>query len=500
MARLYPAPIQLQKLDRQGHTARALWNLLHEWYSWGGRGGSVAKRPSYQEMDRQLRDARSRPLPGWEWLAQLPAQASQQVLRHYLRAWERCFKGLSGPPRFKHRTSRMAVDVPQAADLRVVHVNRRWGEVTVLLVGRVRFRWTRPLPVTAEATQGRITGARLLKDPLGWHICFRIHEAVAAVEPREDPAIGVDLGVVHTIALSDGRNLDMPGLLRRGEARRLRALQHKAARRRRAQGRGVPQSEREREAYRRIAALRAREARRRADWIHKATTQIATSYGTVVVEDLNIAGMTRSARGTAARPGKNVRAKAGLNRAVLGMAWGRAQWMLAYKAADQGGRLVKVAAHFSSQTCAECGHVGGENRRSRDHFRCVTCGYEAAADTNAARVLLRRGLAATSGTAPGYGAAGRGAFAVRRAVKRQPGTGAVRELSVTMGCQNVGASRASPRTEEGNLSVTDRLVIRGAREHNLKNVHLDLPRNALIVFTGLSGSGKSSLAFDTIYA
>ena len=63
-----------------------------------------------------------------------------------------------------------------------------------------------------------------------------------------------------------------------------------------------------------------------------------------------------------------------------------------------------------------------------------------------------------------------------------------------------GPSRASPRTEEGNLSVTDRLVIRGAREHNLKNVHLDLPRNALIVFTGLSGSGKSSLAFDTIYA
>src|SRR5690242_4883837 len=47
---------------------------------------------------------------------------------------------------------------------------------------------------------------------------------------------------------------------------------------------------------------------------------------------------------------------------------------------------------------------------------------------------------------------------------------------------------------------TDRLVIHGAREHNLKNVTLDLPRGALIVFTGLSGSGKSSLAFDTIYA
>ncbi|MGW0897275.1 excinuclease ABC subunit UvrA, partial [Streptomyces goshikiensis] len=48
--------------------------------------------------------------------------------------------------------------------------------------------------------------------------------------------------------------------------------------------------------------------------------------------------------------------------------------------------------------------------------------------------------------------------------------------------------------------VTDRLIVRGAREHNLKNVSLDLPRDSLIVFTGLSGSGKSSLAFDTIFA
>src|SRR3712207_4085192 len=48
--------------------------------------------------------------------------------------------------------------------------------------------------------------------------------------------------------------------------------------------------------------------------------------------------------------------------------------------------------------------------------------------------------------------------------------------------------------------VSDTLVIRGAREHNLRNVSLELPRDKLIVLTGLSGSGKSSLAFDTIYA
>ena len=401
VARLYPTPAQLQKLDRQGHTARALWNLLHEWHSWGGRGGSIAERPSPQEMDRQLRDARSRPLPGWEWLAQLPAQASQQVPRHYLRAWDRSFKGLSGPPRFKHRTCRMAVDIPRAADLRVVRVNRRWGEVTVLLVGRVRFRWTRPLPATSDPCDGRITGARLLKDPLGWHICFRIQEPGVAVAPREHPIVGIDLGVVHAMALSDGRDLDMPRILSSGEARRLHALERKAARRRRARRRGGPQSHRERDAYRQVATLRARQTRRRTDWVHKATTQVARNYGTIVVEDLNIAGMTRSARGTAECPGRNVRAKAGLNRAVLGMSWGRVQLFLA------------------------------------------------AADTNAARVLLSRGLAALSGIAPGYGATGRGAFAVGRAVKRQPRAEAARELSVTMGCQNVGAIALPPEPRKG---------------------------------------------------
>jgi len=48
--------------------------------------------------------------------------------------------------------------------------------------------------------------------------------------------------------------------------------------------------------------------------------------------------------------------------------------------------------------------------------------------------------------------------------------------------------------------MSDRLVVQGAREHNLKNLSVDLPRDKMIVFTGLSGSGKSSLAFDTIYA
>src|SRR5699024_10525146 len=57
-----------------------------------------------------------------------------------------------------------------------------------------------------------------------------------------------------------------------------------------------------------------------------------------------------------------------------------------------------------------------------------------------------------------------------------------------------------PDNRPEDSSVADRLIVRGAREHNLKGVDIELPRDTLVVFTGLSGSGKSSLAFDTIFA
>src|SRR3990172_2473749 len=59
---------------------------------------------------------------------------------------------------------------------------------------------------------------------------------------------------------------------------------------------------------------------------------------------------------------------------------------------------------------------------------------------------------------------------------------------------------SKPPKRPAPASLAKTIHVRGAREHNLKNVDLEIPRDALVVFTGLSGSGKSSLAFDTIYA
>jgi putative transposase len=287
------------------------------------------------------------------------------------------------------------------------------------MIGPVRFRWTRCLPGVSRDVPGRITGARLIKDSLGWRSSFRVETPPTAAPTNRHPPVGVDRGIVHTMVLSDGQELDMPPLMSNGELRRLRKLELQAGRQRAARMPGAPMLRRERQVRGQIGALRARQARRREDWLHKKTTELARKHGLVVVEDLQVKNMARSARGNVKNPGRHVRAKAGTNRSILGMAWGKAGRMLAYKCPQHGGALVMVPAAYSSQTCAACGHVAKASRR-RARFHCVACGQEAPADVNAARVVLQRGLAARSGTAPGHGVAGRGAFAAGRAAKRQP--------------------------------------------------------------------------------
>jgi len=302
------------------------------------------------------------------------------------------------------------VDIPQSSKLNIIRLNHRWGEVTIPLVGRVRFRWTRPLAGISPGCPGRITGARLIKKTLGWHVCFRIEEPAIEVTPNPGPPVGIDRGVVHTMAISDGQMLDMPRLLGPGKERRLQALERKAARQQLARKRGEQRSKRQERTYHQIAAMRAQQARRREDWLNKITTQIAKSHGVVAVEDLNVAGMTRSARGTVEQPGVNVRAKARLNRSILGMAWGKSGRMLVYKCEAHGSVPVKVNARNSSIECARCGHVSCTNRIDQTIFQCEICAHTANADTNAAQVVLQRGLTALSGATPGcWGDCTRGA-------------------------------------------------------------------------------------------
>ncbi|MDH6221630.1 hypothetical protein M2283_008977 [Streptomyces pseudovenezuelae] len=125
-----------------------------------------------------------------DWLGVLPAQAAQAVLKTYVQAWRNCWDGRADAPNFKARIRTvMSVDIPQGRDLNIARVHRRWGMVNIPRIGRVRFRWTKKLPVGKHATTAnRVTGARLVKDALGWHIAFRVQALEARPQSHTGPA------------------------------------------------------------------------------------------------------------------------------------------------------------------------------------------------------------------------------------------------------------------------------------------------------------------------
>jgi transposase len=132
----------------------------------------------------------------------------------------------------------------------------------------------------------------------------------------------------------------------------------------------------------RLARPHARAADQRRDFVEKTSTITARQYDLIRIEDLRVANMIRSARGTTDQPGRNVAQKAGLNRSILNAAWTAFATSLEHKAA---GRVERVSPAFTSQCCSVCGHVGAESRKSQALFRCVACGYTNNADLNAAR-------------------------------------------------------------------------------------------------------------------
>ena len=138
-----------------------------------------------------------------------------------------------------------------------------------------------------------------------------------------------------------------------------------------------------------LARAQERVSNARRDNLHKVADKLVASADIIALEKLAPRNMTRSAKGTIEQPGCNVRAKAGLNRAMLDAGFGLLQQMIVDKAESAGKTVVAVDARYSSQECSRCGHIAAESRRKR-RFQCVQCGFSVHADVNAALVIRRR--------------------------------------------------------------------------------------------------------------
>ena len=387
MSRYRLAPTATQAAVLRDHCAHArfVWNLAVEQQSHWRPGRKSA--PSYLEQCRQLTQARA----GYDWLRHGSQMVQQQALRDFAQALANFFAGTHRRPTWRKAERDEGFRIVAVKPGHVRRLSRKTGEAWIPKAGWVRFHWSRAIPAGVKSY-------RVTLDRAGrWHIAFAAIPLPIA-PPSTGSVVGVDRGVAVSAALSTGEMLTVPRLSP-AQRRRLCRLQRRLARARRG-------SKRRARVKLAIAKLRVRDADARKDWVEKISTDLARRFDIIRVEDLSISRMTRSARGSIARPGQHVRAKTGLNREILRSGWGLLVRRLEDKAA---GRVEKICPAFTSQRCSACGHIAAGSRESQALFRCVACGYACNADVNAARNI-----------AAGHAATARGGDGITRPLNREP--------------------------------------------------------------------------------
>jgi putative transposase len=312
-----------------------------------------------------------------DWISAVYVSCQQQALRDLDRAYQNFFARRAGYPTPRRKGQHDSFRFP-GREIETRRLNAKWSAVRLPKIGWVKYRDTRPIG-------GVLKNVTVSHDALGWHVSFACAIETAAQPVSTLPAVGIDRGVANTLMLSTGEAFQIPNSLHLIE-RRKRLLQRAVARKRRG-------SARRGKAIQRVAKLAARAARIRRDFQHKAALAVASRFGAVVLEDLNVRNMTASARGTVTRPGRQVRQKAGLNRAILSQGWSGFEMILAYKLEERGGTLHVVNPAYTSQTCSACGAVDSDSRESQARFSCRHCGFAIHADYNAAINILRRNTA-----------------------------------------------------------------------------------------------------------
>ncbi|SEI85896.1 putative transposase [Paraburkholderia diazotrophica] len=191
------------------------------------------------------------------------------------------------------------------------------------------------------------------------------------------------MGITRFATMSDGNYLAPLNSFRRHEARLRRAQ--------RTMSRKTKFSSNWKKAKARVQRIHSRIGHARRDYLHKATTTISKNHAMVYIENLQVRNMSRSAAGSNDAPGKNVRAKSGLNKAILDQGWFEFRRQLDYKLAWNGGWLIAVPPANTSRTCPVCGYVSAENRQTQARFVCIECGFEENADLVGAINILARG-------------------------------------------------------------------------------------------------------------
>jgi len=311
--------------------------------------------------------------PETPWLADTPAQVLQQALKDLERAYTNFFAKRADFPRFKKK-GRSGDSLRYPQDFKLDQANSR---LFLPKLGWVRYRNSRDV-------LGKVKNVTVSQSGGKWFASIQT-EREAEIPVHRGGAVGIDMGIVRFATLSDGAVFEPLSSFKRQE----QAL----AKAQRAMSRKTKFGKNWKKAKAKVQRIHTKIANARRDYLHKTTTTISQNHAMVCIEDLQVRNMSASAAGTIEAPGTNVRAKSGLNKAILDQGWFEFRRQLDYKTAWSGGHLIAVPPQNTSRTCPCCGHIAKENRQTQARFACVECGFEENADLVGAINVLRAGHA-----------------------------------------------------------------------------------------------------------
>jgi putative transposase len=352
-------------------------------YNWGLEIALKAleegrRLPSAPELHKAWNAWKRENAPWWTEVSKCAPQEAFRDLEKALKNWKAKRARL---PRFKRKKS---LDDNKARLTGTIKVFPR--QVQLLRIGLVKTKErTDKLVGLIQAKKVRILSATISREADRFYVSLTCEVERPDPKPKEvrgeDDVVGVDLGLSSFAALSDGTKIDPPKPL----AKRLRLLKRRSKQLSRKQ----KGSNNSKKAALRLARLHRKIKNLRRNFLHRLTTWLARTKPAIVVEDLNVRGLSRG----------------WLSRSVADVGWGTFLRMLEYKAKWYGATLIVAPRSFpSTRLCSRCGHLHGEIPLSQRVFHCEACGLEMDRDLNAAINLRKYGLAhltGSTGSSPG---------------------------------------------------------------------------------------------------
>ncbi len=313
-------------------------------------------------------------LPQWKlelvWLKDCHSQVLQQSLKDLESSFKNFFAKRADFPRFKKKGTKESFRFPQGCKLEQ-HNSRIW----LPKIGWVRYRNSRNV-------SGSLKNVTVSQKCGKWYVSIQT-ELEQEIPTPKGGEIGIDMGIVRFATLSDGTHFEPINAFKtlKGKLAKLqKQFKHK-----------TKFSKNWQKLKAKISRLHHKISNIRKNHLHQISSAISKNHAIVYVEDLQVANMSKSAKGNAEQHGRNVKQKSGLNRAILDQSWSEFRRQLDYKLFWRGGHLIAVPPQNTSRCCPACRHTSKDNRQTQENFECVECGYQNNADVVGAINVLKRG-------------------------------------------------------------------------------------------------------------